>query len=87
VDAIQEWAAQCHGVDTGLTAQLPYNPRDGLIGGVDGSVSGFDSLAVSDCRRGEDSPLTRRPWRARAFNALVEEAGVGVTSPGRPQAR
>jgi hypothetical protein len=59
VEAVQEWAAQFHGVDIGLPAQLPYNARDGLTGRVDGTASGYDSKAVSDGRCGEDSPLTR----------------------------
>jgi hypothetical protein len=38
VEAIPEWAAQCHGVDTGLPAQLPYSARDGLTGRVGGTA-------------------------------------------------
>jgi hypothetical protein len=37
VEAVQEWAAQCHRVDTDLTAKLPYSIRDGLTGRVGGT--------------------------------------------------
>jgi hypothetical protein len=59
VEAVQEWATQCHRVDTGLTTQLPYSARDGLIWRVGGTVTRYDSQAVSESRCGEDSPLTR----------------------------
>jgi hypothetical protein len=59
VQAVREWAAQCHGVDTGLPAQFPYSARDGLTGRVGGTAPGYDSQAVSEGRRGEDLPLTR----------------------------
>jgi hypothetical protein len=29
VQAVQEWVAQCHGVETGLPAQLPHSAGDG----------------------------------------------------------
>jgi hypothetical protein len=58
VQAVRDWAAQCHGVDTGLPAQFPYNTRDGLAGRVCGTAPGYDSQAVSEGRRGEDLPLT-----------------------------
>jgi hypothetical protein len=61
VEAVQEWAAQCHRVDTSLPAQLPYSARDGLTGRVGGTAPGYDSQAVSKDRCGEDSPLTRVP--------------------------
>jgi hypothetical protein len=60
-EAVQEWVAQCHRFDTGLTAQLPYSARDGLTGRVGGTAPGYDSQAVSEGQRGEDSPLTRAP--------------------------
>jgi hypothetical protein len=58
VEFIQEWAAQCHGVDTGLPAQLPHSARDGLTGKVGGTAPRYDARAVSKGRHGEDSPLT-----------------------------
>jgi hypothetical protein len=61
MEVVQEWAAQCHGVDTSLLAQLPYSARDGLTGRVCGTTSGYDSQAVSEGQRGDDSPLTRAP--------------------------
>jgi hypothetical protein len=61
VEAVQEWAAQCHRVDTSLPAQLPYSARDGLTGMAGGTAPGYDSQAVSEDRCGEDSPLTRVP--------------------------
>jgi hypothetical protein len=61
VEAVQEWAAQCHGVDTSLPAQLPYSARDGLSGRVGGTTPRYDSQMVSGGRRGEDSPLTQAP--------------------------
>jgi hypothetical protein len=59
VQAVREWAAQCHGVDTGPPAQLPHSARNGLTGRVGGTAPGYDSQAVSEGRRGEHSPLTR----------------------------
>jgi hypothetical protein len=59
VEAVREWAAQCHGVDTGLLAQLPQSAGDGCIGLVGGTTLGYDSQAVLEGRRGGDSPLTR----------------------------
>jgi hypothetical protein len=47
--------AQCHRVDTGLTAQRRTGPE------VGGTAPGQDSQAVSEGRRGEDSFLTRAP--------------------------
>jgi hypothetical protein len=61
VEAIQEWAAQCHGVDSGLPAQLPLSARDGCTRRVGGTALGYDSQAVSQGQHGEDSPLTRVP--------------------------
>jgi hypothetical protein len=61
VKAVQEWAAQCHGVDTGLPAQLPHSASDGRTGRVGGTTPGYDSQVVSEVRHGEDSPLTRVP--------------------------
>jgi hypothetical protein len=49
--------AQCHGVDTGLTSQIPYSARDGRAGQVGGTAPGYDSQAVSEDRRGGDSPF------------------------------
>jgi hypothetical protein len=57
VAVVQEWVAQCHGVDTGLTAQLPYSARDSFTGRVGGTAPGYDSQAVSEGRRGGDSPF------------------------------
>jgi hypothetical protein len=61
VVVVWEWAAQCHGIDTGFPAQLPHSARDGHTGRVSGTVPGYDSQAVSEGRRGRDSPLTRAP--------------------------
>jgi hypothetical protein len=58
VEAVREWAAQCHGVDTGLPAQVPHCARDGHTWRVGGATPGYDSQAVSEVRRGGDSPLT-----------------------------
>jgi hypothetical protein len=43
VEAAREWAAQCHGIDTGLPAQLPQSARDGRTGWVSGTAPGYDS--------------------------------------------
>jgi hypothetical protein len=48
VEAVQEWAAQCHRVDTGLPSQLPHSASDGLIGRVSGTAPGYDSQVVSE---------------------------------------
>jgi hypothetical protein len=61
VQAVREWAAQCHEVDTGLAAQVPYSARDGLTGRVGGTALGYDSQAVLEGWHGEDSLLTRAP--------------------------
>jgi hypothetical protein len=57
VQAVWEWAAQCHGVDTGLPAQFSYSARDGRTGRVGGTAPGCDSQAVSEGRCDEDSPF------------------------------
>jgi hypothetical protein len=61
MQAIREWAAQCHGVDTSLPAQLSYSARDGLTGRVGRTMPGYDSQVVSEGRRGEDLLLTQAP--------------------------
>jgi hypothetical protein len=61
VQAVREWAAQCHGVDTGLPTQLPYSSKDGRTGRVGGTTPGYDSQAVLEGWRGEDSLLTQAP--------------------------
>jgi hypothetical protein len=55
VEAIREWATQCHGVDTSLPAQLLHSARDGRTGRVGGIAPRYDSQAVSEGRRGGDS--------------------------------
>jgi hypothetical protein len=57
VGVIWEWVAQCQGVDTDLPAQLPHSAKDGRTGRVGGTASGCDSQAVSEGRRGGDSPF------------------------------
>jgi hypothetical protein len=57
VGAVQEWAVQCRGVDTGLSAQLPHNAKDGRIGRVGGTAPEYDSQAMSEGQHGEDSPF------------------------------
>jgi hypothetical protein len=57
VEAVQEWAVQCHGVDTGLPAQLLDNARDGRTGRVGGTTPRYDSQAVLEGRCGGDSPF------------------------------
>jgi hypothetical protein len=61
VHAVRELVAQCHRVDTDLPSQLPYSARDGLTGRVGRTAPGYDSQAVSEGMRGEDSLLTRVP--------------------------
>jgi hypothetical protein len=41
--AVQEWAAQCHGADTGLTAQRSTVAGMGSPQGVGGTAPGRDS--------------------------------------------
>jgi hypothetical protein len=57
VEAVREWAAQCHGVDIGLPAQLPHSANEGRTGRVGGTAPGYDSQTVSESRRGGDSPF------------------------------
>jgi hypothetical protein len=57
VEAIQEWAAQCRGVDSSLPAQLPHSAKNGRTGRVGRTTPGYDSQAVSEGWRGEDSPF------------------------------
>jgi hypothetical protein len=57
VEAVREWAAQCHGVDAGLPAQQPHSAKNDRTRRVGGTVPGYDSQAVSEGRRGEDSPF------------------------------
>jgi hypothetical protein len=77
--AVQEWVAQCLGVDTGLTSQIPYSARDGRAGRVGGTAPGYDSQAVLEDRRGGDSPFD--PGARGVPKHLV--GGVGATSRAR----
>jgi hypothetical protein len=61
MEAVKEWAAQCHRVDTGLPTQLPHSVRDGRTGRVGGTAPVYDSQAVSEGRHGENSALTQAP--------------------------
>jgi hypothetical protein len=61
VEAVREWAAQRHRVDTGLPAHLPHSAEDGRTGRVGGTAQVYDSQAVSGGPPGGDSPLTRAP--------------------------
>jgi hypothetical protein len=54
---VREWVAQCHGVDTELPAQLLHSAKDGRTGRVGRTTPGCDSQAVSEGRRGGDSPF------------------------------
>jgi hypothetical protein len=45
--AVQEWAARCHGADTGLVAQFPTAVGMGSPYGVGGTAPGHDSQARS----------------------------------------
>jgi hypothetical protein len=57
VESVQEWAVQCHGVDTDVPTQLPHSARDGRTGRVGGTAPGYDSQAVLEGRPGGDSPF------------------------------
>jgi hypothetical protein len=58
VGAVREWAAQCHKVDTGLLAQLRCRSGDGLTRRLaEQHWDRYDSQAVLEDRRGEDSPF------------------------------
>jgi hypothetical protein len=70
VEAVQEWAAQCHGVGTSLPAQLHHSAREGLTGRFGGTTPGYDSQVVSEGQHGEDSLLTPAPA------ACLERGGV-----------
>jgi hypothetical protein len=61
VEVVPEWAAQCRGVDTSLTAQSRTVSGDSLTGRVGETALGYDSQAVSEGRRGGDSLLTQAP--------------------------
>jgi hypothetical protein len=54
---VREWAAQCHG----MTPAFPHSAEDGRTARVGGTALGYDSQAVSEGRRGGDSPLTQAP--------------------------
>jgi hypothetical protein len=47
--------------DTSLPAQPPHSAGDGRTAWVGGIAPGYDSQAVSEDRRGGDSPLTQAP--------------------------
>jgi hypothetical protein len=61
VEAVREWAAHCHEVDTGLPAQLSHSAKDGRTRRVCGTAPGYDSQAVLEGRCGGDLPSTRAP--------------------------
>jgi hypothetical protein len=53
--------------DTGHPAQHPHSAGDGCTVRVGPTTSGSDSQAVSEDRRGGDSPLTRAPAMCQSF--------------------
>jgi hypothetical protein len=59
--------AQCHGVDTGLPAQLLHNAEDGHTRRVGGTAPGYDSQVMLEGRCGEDSLLTQVPASYRSI--------------------
>jgi hypothetical protein len=75
--SVREWVAQCHGADTGLTAQCCTVAGMALPGGG-GTASGHDSQACQRC--GTDSYLTGEPACVRTLKAPVGGAGTGVAS-------
>jgi hypothetical protein len=83
VSAVREWVAQCHGADTGLTAQCRT-----VVGMA--SPGGFAEQRrdmIPRHVRGTacvDSSLTWVPAGVRALNASVGGAGTGVASPWEP---
>jgi hypothetical protein len=87
VEAVREWAAQCHGFDTGLPAQLPHSAGDGCTTRVGGTAPGYDSQAVSKGRRGRDSPLTRAPAACQSIQCSGRGSWCGVMGLRRPRAR
>jgi hypothetical protein len=73
---VQEWVAQCHGVDTGLTAQRR------IVAGMasrGGTAPGFNSQAASEGRRGGDSPLTWAPTACQSIQCSGRGSGRGIT--------
>jgi hypothetical protein len=87
MEAVREWAAQCHGFDTGLPAQLPHSAGDGCTTRVGGTAPGYDSQAVSEGRRGRDSPLTRAPAACQSIQCSGRGSWCGVMGLRRPRAR
>jgi hypothetical protein len=69
--SVQEWAAQCHGADTGLVAQFPTVAGMGSPYGVGGTASGCDSQA----RSGAALPCQsiKCPYMRAGAGALVRE--------------
>jgi hypothetical protein len=73
--------AQCHGADTGLTAQ--YRTLAGMASPGGLAEQHRDMIP----RRGVDSSLTRALAGVRTLNALVGGAGAGAAGPREPRAR
>jgi hypothetical protein len=86
--AIQEWAAQCHGADTGLVAQFPTVAGMGSPWGVGGTAPGRDSQARSGAALLCQS--IKCPYTRAGVGALVRKPRVRRTPlevGGDPRAR
>jgi hypothetical protein len=84
--AVREWAAQCRGADTGLTAQCRTVAGLATQGGLVEQRQDMTPRHV----RGEacvDSSLTWVPADVRALNAPVGGVGTGAASSREPRAR
>jgi hypothetical protein len=86
--AVQEWAAQCHGADTGLAAQSPTVAGMGSPWGVGGTAPGRDSQVR--CGAALPCQSIKCPCTRAGAGALVREPRARRTPLGRggsPRAR
>jgi hypothetical protein len=86
VRAVREWAAQCHGVDTSLTAQCRTVAGMALPGGL---AKQRRDMISKRCQRDGMSgirSLLGCPRRVRALNAPVGGVGAGAADPREPRA-
>jgi hypothetical protein len=92
--AVREWVAQCHGVETGLTAQCHTVAGMASPGGL--AEQRRDMIPRRCQRHGADSSLTWAPACVRTLNAPVGEpqvrrsltqGGVWPSSEAKPRPR
>jgi hypothetical protein len=84
---VREWAAQCHGADTGLTAQCRTVVGMASPGGLTKQRRDMIPRRCQWVGVAEICLWPGRPCCVRAFNDLVGGVGTGAANLREPQAR